>query len=49
MEAVVEKIEDEEQSPQWIRREGRRDYLIGARAESDALRFQLGVELPRGE
>jgi CBS domain containing-hemolysin-like protein len=53
MEEVVEEIEDEydedEQSLQWIRKQNRRDYLVGARVELDTLRLQLGIDLPRGE
>lgn len=53
MEEVVEDIEDEydsnEPSSQWIRKLGKREYLVSARIELTKLTEQLGVQLPTGD
>jgi len=52
MEEVVEDIQDEydgqERLTQWVRRLGENDYLVSARIDPDALREELGIELPEG-
>jgi putative hemolysin len=53
MEEVVEDIQDEydshERLTQWVRKLDERDYLVSARIDPDALREELGIELPEGD
>jgi len=53
VEEVVEEIEDEydeaERDSQMIRKVGDCDYIVSARIDLDALKDELGIELPEGD
>ncbi len=53
LEEVVGELEDEydhlDESTQWTRKLGERDYLVSARVELDTIKEQFDISLPKGD